>query len=34
MVTMLIDNLDIPEEEINALKEIESLLDRGFNSDE
>ncbi len=31
---MIIDNINIPEEEINALKEIESLLDKGFNSDE
>ena len=31
---MIIDNINIPEEEINALKEIESLLDRGFNNNE
>jgi hypothetical protein len=31
---MIIDNINVPEEEINALKEIESLLDKGFNSDE
>ncbi len=31
---MIIDNINTPEEEINALREIESLLDTGFNSDE